>query len=129
MSDWYDKRTARRVLSWKTKKGKDGSINRILPVLETLHGSVLEIGPGSGNLLKYLPAGIRYACIEPNRYLHEEIRTEAARCGFAEITIAESAAEEIPFPAASFDAVVSVRSLCSMDTAAVLQQIKRVLKP
>lgn len=128
-SDWRNLRASRRILSWKTEKGQDLSINRIVHLLERLHGDVLEIGPGSGNLLPYLPRDIRYTCVEPNAYLHEAIRQEAARCGLAAPTIISGTAERMALPAEAFDAVISVRSLCSMDASVVLQEVMRVLKP
>jgi len=129
MSDWYDKRAAKIVLGFNTEKGQDDSINRILPELEKLKGNVLEIGAGSGNLLKYLPANIHYTCIEPNIYLHDSIRTEAVKAGITEVNIIKGTAEKMGLPDNFFDAVISIRSLCSVDTEQVLQQIKRVLKP
>ena len=44
-------------------------------------GTVVEIGPGSGANLRYLPRGTHVIAIEPNIQMHERA------AGFAEVTI------------------------------------------
>jgi SAM-dependent methyltransferase len=129
ISDWRNRHSAKRVLSWNPEKGHDGSVSHIAGFLDGLHGAVLEIGPGPGSLLQYLPKGVSYSAVEPNPYLHDTIRAAANKSGRNAINIIQGSVENIPCPDATFDAVVSVRTLCSMDTAQALREIKRVLKP
>ena len=46
-----------------------------------LGGDVLEIGPGTGVNLVYLPVGIRWIGIEPNTYMHGYLRKLGAQAG------------------------------------------------
>lgn len=107
----------------------DRSVEKVKSLLDALHGEVLEIGPGRGDLLTALPRGISYTALEPNTFLHEALtRTlhSSGRTG----RIVGAPAEKMPFADNTFDAVVSIRTLCSMnDLAAALTEVRRVLKP
>ena len=47
-----------------------------------LSGTVLEIGPGNGVNFSYLPDGVRrWIGIEPNPFMHAELRAAGAQCG------------------------------------------------
>ena len=43
-----------------------------------IHGDVLEIGPGTGVNLVYLPVGIRWIGVEPNTFMHEAPASNAS---------------------------------------------------
>ena len=94
-----------------------------------MEGDVLEIGPGTGVNLVYLPVGIRWIGIEPNTYMHGYLRELGAKLGL-NLDIRLGTAEELPVPDNSMDAVISTQVLCSVaDPARVLREIHRVLKP
>ena len=94
-----------------------------------LGGDVLEIGPGTGVNLVYLPVGIRWIGIEPNTYMHGYLRELGAKLGLS-LDIRVGTAEQLPVADNSMDAVISTQVLCSVaDPAKVLQEIHRVLKP
>ncbi|MBM3804866.1 MAG: class I SAM-dependent methyltransferase, partial [Acidimicrobiia bacterium] len=44
-----------------------------------IKGDVLEIGPGTGANLVYLPVGVRWIGVEPNTYMHAYLRESGAR--------------------------------------------------
>lgn len=98
-------------------------------LLGELEGTVVEIGPGTGPNLKFLPEGIRWIGIEPNVHMHDHIRREAARLGL-DAEIRTGTAEAMELESDSVDAVVSTLVLCSVtDLDRVLGEIRRILKP
>ena len=91
--------------------------------------TVVELGPGAGPNAAHLARGTRWVCIEPNPHFHRHLRKAAAARGL-EIEIYECAAEKLPLPDDSADAVVCTLVLCSADDpAAALREASRVLKP
>lgn len=98
-------------------------------LLGELSGEVLEIGPGSGVNLCYLPREVRWTGIEPNPHFHPYIRKEAVRLD-RPVRLKAGLAEDLGIEDASVDAVVGTLVLCSVDRVdAVLGEILRVLKP
>lgn len=91
--------------------------------------TVIEIGPGTGANLRYLLQGCTWIGIEPNPFMHSQLREKAARHGVeAECRIAT--AEGIREADASVDAVLCTLVLCSVrDPQQVLTEVLRVLKP
>jgi ubiquinone/menaquinone biosynthesis C-methylase UbiE len=99
-------------------------------LLGSLHGTVLEIGPGAGANFAYYPTDIHWIGIEPNPFMHPYLRQEASRRGLQSIELYEGRAESLPVAEASVDAVVSTHVLCSVGQVdRALQEIQRVLKP
>lgn len=95
----------------------------------TIHGNVLEIGPGTGPNLSYYPKDIHWIGIEPNSYMHPYLNKEAEKLGL-NIDIRTGTAERIDAEDNSIDTVVSTLVLCSVPSlSATLQEILRVLKP
>ncbi len=95
----------------------------------TIHGNVLEIGPGTGPNLPYYPKDIHWIGIEPNPYMHPYLQEEAEKLGL-NIDIRAGTAERIDAEDNSIDAVVSTLVLCSVpNLSATLQEIIRILKP
>jgi ubiquinone/menaquinone biosynthesis C-methylase UbiE len=98
-------------------------------LLANLSGSVLEIGAGTGLNLEHYPRGIDLVVSEPDRHMRARLQARADQLGRA-VTVIDAPAERIPFPDASFDAVVSTLVLCSVaDPGATLAEIRRVLVP
>lgn len=95
----------------------------------SLSGTVLEVGPGTGVNLAYLPEGVYWVGLEPNPYLHPHLERALRRRGLpGEVLLGQ--AEAIPLPEGSVEAVVATLVLCSVaDPRRVLVEVLRVLKP
>lgn len=94
-----------------------------------LHGTVLEIGPGTGPNLAYYPPDIHWIGVEPNLHMHPYLHASAAKHGLA-VELREGTAEQLPAATADIDVVVSTLVLCSVDDVTrTLAEIRRVLKP
>ena len=94
-------------------------------------GDVLELGCGGGiNMEFYDPARIRsFTGLDPSPELLTMSRAAAAAHGMA-ADIVGGFGEAMPFESGRFDTVVTTFTLCSVaDQAAVLAEIRRVLKP
>ena len=97
-------------------------------MLKDVTGEVLEIGAGTGANFQYYPGGAHVIAIEPDPFMLERARKRAV--GASNIELRQAAAEELPFPDASFDFVIDTLVLCSVrDPRKALAEIKRVLKP
>lgn len=98
-------------------------------LLGSLAGKVLEIGPGTGVNLAYLPDGVHWIGLEPNPYFHPHLRRALSLRGLSgEVLLGQ--AEAIPLPEESVEAVVATLVLCSVeDPRGALAEILRVLKP
>lgn len=92
-------------------------------------GRVLEIGCGTGASFPYYTAAAEVFATEPDPHMLARARRRVADLGRA-IDIRQAPAEALPFPDASFDAVVSTLVLCTVtDPARTLAEIRRVLRP
>jgi ubiquinone/menaquinone biosynthesis C-methylase UbiE len=103
-------------------------------LLADLSGSILEIGAGTGaNFPRYPPAVTRLVLVDDDPHMLAKLEarvSETRRERDREIEIRDASALSLPFPDASFDAVVSTLVLCSVpDVDAVLREIRRVLRP
>ena len=98
-------------------------------LLGDLAGTVLEIGPGTGGNLAYLPDGVYWIGLEPNPYFHPHLRWALSLRGLSgDVLLGQ--AEAIPLPEGSVEAVVATLVLCSVeDPRRALAEILRVLKP
>ena len=115
-----------RVLASQEKKFL-GAIRS--EMLKDLRGRVLEIGAGTGANFHHYPDGAKVVATEPDPYMFERARKRAAETS-SHIELRQAAAEELPFPDASFDAVIATLVLCSVeDPRKALGEIKRVLRP
>lgn len=101
-------------------------------LLADLSGSILEIGAGTGaNVPRYPSAVKRLVLVDDDRHmlakLEERLREHPSDIA---IEVREASAASLPFPDASFDAVVSTLVLCSVpDIDDVLREVRRVLRP
>ena len=98
--------------------------------LADVHGSVLEVGFGSGHNLPFYPPSVeRITAIDPSQLSARLARPRIEKAPFP-VEYLPLKGEEIPAPDASFDSVVSTFTLCTIqDTHAALRQIRRVLRP
>jgi SAM-dependent methyltransferase len=94
-----------------------------------LEGTVVEIGPGTGVNLPYLPGGLRWIGLEPNPHMHDYVR-EQLEGRDLETTLRSTPAQDTDLPDDSVDAVISTLVLCSVpDVAATLTELRRILRP
>ncbi|WP_114313923.1 class I SAM-dependent methyltransferase [Thermus caldifontis] len=98
-------------------------------LLRGLAGKVLEIGPGTGINLAYMPDGVYWLGLEPNPYFHPHLKRALKLKGLpGEILLGQ--AEAIPLPEGSVDTVVATLVLCSVgEPRRALAEILRVLRP
>jgi len=99
-------------------------------VMQGAHGRVLEIGAGTGASLPYYRGHSFEELVisEPDSFMLERLRKKLdpdLQC-----TIVQAPVEELPFPDASFDVVISFHVLCSVRRLPQsLAEVRRVLKP
>ena len=94
-------------------------------VTDKAHGLVLEIGAGDGVNLAYYHPDAQVIATEPDAESIELISDYEDN-----VTLAQVSAEELPFPDATFDAVVGTLVFCTIpDAPRALHEVKRVLKP
>jgi ubiquinone/menaquinone biosynthesis C-methylase UbiE len=98
-------------------------------LLSDLPPTVVELGPGTGANMRYLPPGTRLIAIEPNRQMHARLKDKAAQHGI-HLELHEVGAEALHLPSESVDLVFSSLVLCSVsDPKQVIAETKRVLCP
>jgi SAM-dependent methyltransferase len=90
---------------------------------------VVELGPGAGANLRYLPRGTRLIAVEPNRHMHPTLRRRALECGI-DLDLRGLPANHLDLPTASVDLVFASHVLCSVDQPRqVLAEARRILRP
>lgn len=112
------------------------------PVPSLVHeayGTVLELGPGTGEQLRRLdPSKIRRIYgIEPNHVLHPELRARIAKAGLENVyTIVPCGIEDrteltkYGIESESIDTVLSIKVLCSVpEPERMTRTLYRLLKP
>ena len=99
-------------------------------LLADAHGSVLEIGAGTGLNLRHYGDGVKELTItEPDAAMFAKLSKTAAGSALNP-RVVQAPAEQLPFEDDSFDAVVSTMVLCTVaDPAGSLAEIRRVLRP
>lgn len=91
--------------------------------------TVVELGPGVGANLRYLPAGTRLIAVEPSPAMHARLRARAARARI-DLDLHTTVAERLDLPDGSVDAVISSLVLCTVtDPARVVSEVHRILRP
>lgn len=92
--------------------------------------AVLDVGCGDGKLAVELARrGASVAAVDVSPAMLDAARRRAADAG-SHLDLRVAAADDLPFPDASFDVVVAVTVLCFVaDTRPVYREIARVLKP
>lgn len=122
-----------RAFAWFLERAgrKHGSLlaERKRLLFADLHGTILEIGPGTGANLPFYPSGIHWIGIEPNPHMHDYLRKRAASLGI-QVDLRQGLAEQIDIAPESIDTVISTLVLCSVgNLGGVLAEIYRVLRP
>ncbi len=116
------------VWDWQAHHEGNGLKRLRREAVADLHGRVLEVGVGVGSNWPYLSSEIEYVGIEPNEAMLKRAlkhgREEGRSMDLRPIDV-----QAMPFPDASFDAVVATLTFCSVpDAGAGLREIRRVLK-
>ena len=115
------------LLSRGAEKGEMGERREAL--LAGVEGDVLEIGAGTGWNLPHYRAATRVVAVEPDASMAKRLPEKLAQASVP-VEVVTAQAESLPFPDASFDAVVSTFVLCSVeDPSRVLAELRRVLRP
>jgi SAM-dependent methyltransferase len=99
-------------------------------LLAGLAGEVCEVGCGQGLNFAVYPSGVtRVVAVEPEPTLRRHAEDAAARAPVP-VEVYDGAADALPLPDASVDAVVFSLVLCSVpDQRAALAEVHRVLRP
>jgi ubiquinone/menaquinone biosynthesis C-methylase UbiE len=110
---------------WEKKHGRE--LRRKL--LAEVRGRVLEIGVGTGQSFAHYPPVDELVGVEPSEPMLRRARIRAAETG-RDVSLVEAPAEQLPFEDESFDTVVTMAVLCTVDDPErSLREIRRVLRP
>src|SRR5215467_13259551 len=84
---------AARIFAWRYARYRQPAeyAARRRELLAGLTGDVLEIGPGAGANLEHLPAAVSWIGLEPNVFMHDQLRSRAAERGIAVRIVAGTA--------------------------------------
>ncbi len=123
----------KRLHAWALSKLDDrcerAVADRKRALLGSLHGRILEIGPGPGVNLHYYPRDIDWFGIEPDLSCHPSIR-EAATARGMRIELHSISTDVFNVDDANMDVVVSMFALCTVSAPLqTLAEVLRVLKP
>lgn len=101
-----------------------------LATLASASGDVVEIGFGTGLSLPFYPEGVRsLTAVEPNEGMLARAKERVAHSPIP-MRVIHAPGERLPLDDASFDTATLMLTLCSVDDpAAVLGEVKRVLRP
>lgn len=95
----------------------------------TARGDVLDVGCGTGENFEYLGKASSVTALDLSEEMIEEARRRRRQLG-AEVRLVVGDAQELPFPRARFDTVVSAFSSCTFpDYVAAFEEMVRVTKP
>jgi ubiquinone/menaquinone biosynthesis C-methylase UbiE len=112
--EWLD-----RLITGRYRRHRFGDVD----------GEVLDVACGAGTNFRYLPETVELVGIDISPEMLAAAEAQLADLG-REGTLREMDAQDLSFPADSFDAVVSALSTCTFpDPVAALQEMERVCKP
>lgn len=129
MASWWERHGVPRLIKCACSQGQIMKVRS--KVVPHASGDVLELGCGGGiNMEFYDPARVTsFTGLDPSPELLAMSRAAAQARGMT-ADIQGGVGEAMPFADARFDTVVTTFTLCSVaDQAAVLAEIRRVLKP
>lgn len=125
---FYSRRVFPHLLDWMMSKPAFTHARQEL--LASVQGDVLEIGFGTGLNLAHYPATVKsLTTVDVNPGVHHLAEKRLATSRWP-VKFELISGERLPMPDASYDAVVSTWTLCSIpDVDSALREIRRVLKP
>lgn len=98
-------------------------------ILTKATGRVLEVGAGTGRNFPLYHMATEVTATEPDQAMAKRAR-QKAQSAPVPLRVVVAEAEALPFPASSFETVVSTLVLCTVrDPAVALGEIRRVLVP
>lgn len=117
-----------RLMDWVLRGERFQTERRL--VLAPAHGTVLEIGFGTGLNLPHYPSTITdLHTVEPATLLPDRVARRVASAPFP-VHLRQLSAEVLPYASGLFDCAVSTFTLCTIpDPCAALREVRRVLKP
>jgi ubiquinone/menaquinone biosynthesis C-methylase UbiE len=130
MAGWWDRHVVPRLICFSC--GQPQVMAQRREVVPLARGRVLELGAGGGlNLSLYDRRRVtQVEGIDPSDGLMARADSAKAEWSADFFRIHKGVAEDLPFPAGSFDTVVSTFTLCSVtDQGQALKEAKRVLAP
>jgi SAM-dependent methyltransferase len=120
---------ARLYMRTAERADQRGGAEHRCRLLEGLHGTVVEIGPGHGANFAYYPTGVtEVIAVEPEPTLREAAIAAASRAPIP-IRVMAGSADRIPTEDGTADAAVASLVLCSVPSQArALAELRRVLR-
>ncbi|MBS0169741.1 MAG: class I SAM-dependent methyltransferase [Nitrospira sp.] len=117
-----------RLMDWVLGGARFQTERRRL--LAAAHGTVVEIGFGTGlNLPHYPRTVISLSAVDPAPLLPDRVAQRVAGTPFP-VRLQQVSAETLPYATATFDCAVSTFTLCTIpDPLQSLREVRRVLKP
>lgn len=124
---WFSTKIYDPIL-WLAERA--GMSDRRHDLVGRAHGSVLEIGAGTGLNLDHYPSGLdRLVVCEPDLHMAKRLESRLSDLG-REAEVVRATGELLPFKDDSFDSVVSTLVLCTVgDPEQTLGEIRRILRP
>lgn len=100
-------------------------------LVPNVSGSLLEVGSGTGANIPFFPCHALTELVLSDVKLHQErLRSRLEDSCFADASLVESSAEELPFPDRRFDSTLATLVFCSVPNLMKgLREVRRVLKP
>lgn len=128
LRDWYDEHVLPRVID--VACGSSGFHEPRAATLADTHGTVLEIGFGTGHNLRHYPSTVeRLLAVDPSGRSVEIARPRIERAAMP-VELVGLDGQQLSVDDASVDCVVSTFTLCTIpDVAAALREVRRVLRP
>jgi len=125
---WYENRVLPRVVELAC--GGEHMERWRLQAVEGLHGTVVEIGFGSGlNMGLYPLAVTEVVAVEPSLLARERATARIASAGIPVRHVGVDG-QSIPLPDNSCDSALSTFTLCTIpDVEAAISEVQRVLRP
>ncbi|MFA9429942.1 class I SAM-dependent methyltransferase [Egicoccus sp. AB-alg2] len=97
-------------------------------LLREAHGTVVELGAGTGANLDLYPDDVEVLLTEPDPHMRRRLQARAA--DHRGVQVLDAAAEALPLDDATVDTVVATLVLCSVgDPSRALAAVHRVLRP
>ncbi len=98
-------------------------------LLSHLTGTVLDVGAGTGANLRHFRHATRVVATEPDPAMRQRLAGKLSEA-HVPVELDATAGESLPYPNASFDAVVYTLVLCTVaDPDRALAEARRVLQP